>query len=517
MVESENRGNFEVNVEAIEEFREGNIHIEWHNGMPIRIRHNQNGNTITPIPIAHDPVKYPQGIRPFIRKVKTLGGTVLLFEGKSFSIDTLTQFLNRGTGSNKEYVRYAIEALNFDSDIIFRPPSFYTENGYLLFPSIDEIITESENELQELVKESLNIGQVDEKIISEGDALLTNKQKLLGHAITGAVVANNLRMEDYNYTIDAIGTKDTGKSFATKYALFKYFGRSPESRYVLKGDILNSAFRNIKVQSVSNLPIYIEEAEISPHIMKQIKSSGTSLRGKVNQSFNFYQTQTTFIPSRNSREVNDNPDEQEAVEKRMATFWFDDSDEIVGAKKKDGSMFMDKLREQKGGLIYDKLKNITIPDLKKMYYDLKGKYKDQRELLVRYGAWITGEDITQLKMDFGVEQEEDWLFDIIDWINKQENDIVKNQRIGKTGRFYGNMLLITKRLFDLYVSSVKYFPYKTFTSFGKYCKSKNIAKYYMGSLSRENIKEAIISVDMEKYGENWNSKFENLIADLTWK
>ena len=71
---------------------------------------------------------------------------------------------------------------------------------------------DSGNKIQELLKENMRIGDVDERLILEGKGLLTNKQSLVYYTIPAVVVANILGVEDYKRIIDPIGTSDTGRA-----------------------------------------------------------------------------------------------------------------------------------------------------------------------------------------------------------------------------------------------------------------------------------------------------------------
>ena len=110
---------------------------------------------------------------------------------------------------------------------------------------------------QKILKDSLNIGQIDFNVYNEGIGLLTPKQLTLYYGVIGANIINVIEYEDFLITIDAIGESDTGKSFTVDMTLAMDYGIF---RAKMQDDALMKAFRHHAIAGATNLPIYIEEA-----------------------------------------------------------------------------------------------------------------------------------------------------------------------------------------------------------------------------------------------------------------
>lgn len=406
--EINNTNAFDTHTEEVESWSFENYTIIWTHqqmpGFPCLIKHlKDGGDTILPISIIYDPLDCPNGIREKIKKVKSQDNkTIFLMNGESYELEEFVKTLCDNPKS-KEWFRYALEALNYEKDFIFRPPSLFIENNHLQFPASDKLYPNHDNQLQKSIVDNLNIGEVDKKIIDEGIKLLIPYQKQYAtyFIIPAMTVINALGIKDFHYMLDLVGTRDTGKSFAITLALHHWFGISSEM--IISGDVLNSSFRHMKLSSATNLPLYIEEAELPENVQKQMKSKGMSMRGKPNLTFDTYSSLATFILSRNTRTEAKDSDEKDAIDKRKLTIFFDENDIVNSQMKSVGEQYRRKLLEQKGGKLYSILKNKTIKQITDKFYEMQTKYNDSRNLLLHFGMWLSDADVSQNNFDFGKE------------------------------------------------------------------------------------------------------------------
>ena len=324
----------------------GRYRVSWDNNMPVKRLIYVDGRISPPEPITidWDQERYPHGICHAIEKVKFKDNkrqwnTLYIFEDEKYTTEEFIKKINRERDS--KWFRFAIELIE-SKEVELRPLAFYEDGDHFTFPDLNNIITDSNNKIQGLLKDNLHIGDIDEGLIDEGVALLTDKQKIIYYTIPAVVLANVLGIEDYKQIIDLIGISDTGKSFSVNVALHHWFGISPS--FKLKSDAVNSLFRSQYIQSATNLPIYIEEATISNKIMRSLKSAGKGMRGKQNLSFDIYESEATFILSRNTRETDEDSDEQDAINKRVLSYYFDENDKVSDVDKNKGKMYIYKLR-----------------------------------------------------------------------------------------------------------------------------------------------------------------------------
>ena len=502
----------------------GKYRVSWNgNNMPVKEFIYRDGHIGSPEPITidWDRERYPYGILGVIEKVKFKDNkgqwnTLYIFEGEKYTTEEFIKKINRERDS--KWFRFAIELME-SREVDMRPLAIYEDGNHFTFPDPNNIITDSNNKIQELLKDNLHIGDLNEDLINEGILLLTNKQKIVYYTIPAVVLANILGLEDYKRIIDLIGASDTGKSFVVNMALHHWFGISPN--FKLKSDAVNSLFRSQLIQSATNLPIYIEEATISNKIMRSLKSAGNGIRGKQNLSFDIYSSEATFILSRNSRETDENFDEQDALaNKRVLSYFFDENDKISDVDKDKGKMYIHKLKGANGGLLYEKLREVSKESLEDHYWLSDKMFPDKREFLLHYGAWLIGADINSLKTDFGEEQEEEILIGILQWLDSFTHEDRKGQRIQSLTQLDGDLLKLSKELIDMYFGEHRNIPYKSFNNFakGQAKKYPNVVKYHQTSVNKlSKTYTLIINLDsfISEIGEDWRTKFKGILYLLT--
>ena len=281
-----------------------------------------------------------------------------------------------------------INALPID-DGEYREPKFYKEDGLIKFP--EKFYARRDDSYQRILKNSINIGNIDPEIYDEAVSLMAKhpKQLTMHYAIIGGNIINVLGIEDYLNTIDAIGESDSGKSFAVDTTLQICYGISNAK---LQDDAMSSGFRHHNIAGSTNLPIHIEEAMMDEKSLKRLKSTGKNVRGNTDKSLTVYSVEITFIFSRNteSKDVkNTDPDEQKAIDKRVHKFTFLSDDVIKDNQEKiNGSKFIQKIKEMPGGLLYEKLKSKPIREIVQKYHELKAVETKPEYVISRLGAWI---------------------------------------------------------------------------------------------------------------------------------
>ena len=281
----------------------------------------------------------------------------------------------------------------------YREPKFYIENGRIKFPY--KYYARRNDSYQKILTNALKIGPVDPELYREGMELLRKhpKQLTLHYALIGANVMNVLDYEDYLMTIDAIGEPDTGKSFAINLTLKMDYGISNAK---MNDDALRASFRHHAIAGSTNLPIYIEEALMDEKSFYRLKSTGKNVRGNMDKSLTVYDVLATFVFSRNTESkdvMNIDPLERKAQDKRIFKFMFEKGDVITNEKEKStGRDFLKRITDLPGGMIYEKLKGITVTEIISKYRSLRQdeslqSVKDKKEssqvkVISKLGAWI---------------------------------------------------------------------------------------------------------------------------------
>ena len=268
----------------------------------------------------------------------------------------------------------------------YREPKFYIEDGFIKFP--ENYYARRKVDYQKILKDALNIGQIDLNIYNEGISMLNPKQKTLHYAIIGANVMNVIEYEDFLITIDAIGNTDTGKSFSINVTLVLDYGIF---RAKMNDDSLKKAFRHHAIAGATNVPIYIEEALLDQESMKRLKSTGKNVRGNIDKSLTTYDVLATFIFSRNteSKDMKDiDAMEKKAIDKRVYKFVFDKNDVIDKVTQDKGKEFINRTKNMEGGMLYEKLKKRNINEIDTKYRELKRREDDGRKVIALLGAWI---------------------------------------------------------------------------------------------------------------------------------
>ena len=276
------------------------------------------------------------------------------------------------------------------NDGIFREPKFYLDGNHIMFP--DLFYAKRDDSYQRILKDALQKGKVNQAFYDEGITLLKKypKQLTLCYAIYGANIVNFLAINDFPITIDAIGERDTGKSFSIVLSLKLGYGIGEA---ILQDDAINSSFRHHAIANSTNLPIYVEEANMGWDNLSKLKSRAKNIRGNADKSLTSYDTLSTWIFSRNSERQEDLPDptEREAQRKRIYKFIFEKEDVVPDETRAIGKNFLNKIQGEPGGLIYEKLKDKNTTEIREKYFDLIKEHRDGRVVVSLLGAWIMGD------------------------------------------------------------------------------------------------------------------------------
>jgi hypothetical protein len=272
----------------------------------------------------------------------------------------------------------------------YREPKFYFEDDHILFPA--NFYARRDDSYQKILKNALKIGEINMELYEKGIEMLRKfpKQLTLFYSVIGANIVNILDINDYPITIDAVGHKDTGKSYAIDMALKLAYGIGEA---ILQDDAIKSAFRHHATANSTNLVIYIEEAKLSAEEMKKMKSKALNLRGNSDKSMTVYGTKTTWVLSRNSKDDGSTltKDEREAQEKRIYEYIFTEDDVVPAEIQAIGKDYKDKIKDEPGGLLYKKVKEKTITEMKKKYFELLNTNEESmanQKRIARFGAWI---------------------------------------------------------------------------------------------------------------------------------
>jgi hypothetical protein len=170
----------------------------------------------------------------------------------------------------------------------------------------------------------------------------------------------------------------------------------------MNDDALRASFRHHAIANSTNLPIYIEEALMDERSLSRLKSTGKNVRGNMDKSLTVYDVLATFVFSRNTESKDASsidPLERKAQDKRILKFMFERGDVITSEKEKStGRDFLKRITDLPGGVIYEKLKGITVTEIISKYRSLKQdesiqSEKDKKEssqikVISKLGAWI---------------------------------------------------------------------------------------------------------------------------------
>ena len=442
-------------------------------GMPYLQHKTKDGHKFQNITLSNfDDQKYPDGIRPEIKRVKTsTGDTVFLFENQRFTMEEMINHFKPDSVKNRELFRYALQCLKVEEQTIYEPYIIEKDN-HLYFPDIKNIYSDPKNEIQSFYVNSLKIGDVNQDFIKQGRDLLSKypKQLEIYLIIPAQVVVNLLGVEDFLYTLEVISGRDTGKSFSIKVTMHHFEGITE----VYKGDVLNSNFRINKISSGTNLSFYVEEAEISSKIRRMMKTTGKTGRGKPDQSIPFYESKFSLILSENSREEDTNQYEQEAQDKRFLQIYLNDKDVIHEHERGLGKRYLNRMKKENGGLLFTEiLKKFTIDELKDKYFELDEKYSNILELLLHYGEYLTGINY-EYDIDFGEKEEDNWLKIFYEWALSlsdyyKQRDIRKNLAINRDSSTNTTVIEIVfdDEIFQLFKSDHRDLPFSRISDFRK--------------------------------------------------
>lgn len=327
--------------------------------------------------------------RPIKGRVKRLlgdsGEDIILFNEKIYNKPEFVKMMVYPSSANA--FTECINALPVSKKELYEP-KLYVQDGHITFPS--HFYAKHSDSYQQILENSLNVGDVDEKTYSEWQELLKKypKQLTLRYAIIGANIINVLGINDYPITIEAIGESDTGKSFTCVATLQLDYGIGSA---VLQDDAMNSAFRHHALASSTNLPVYVEEAKIQDKT--KLKSLGKNLRGKADLTLEPYEVHMTLILSLNtdtSAELD--PTEDKALKKRILTYRFKKDDVVPEEERLAGKKFLKRARSMHGGKLYEMLKGKSCDEINEKYSELSSTIKDQKLVVVKLGAWIMDDD-----------------------------------------------------------------------------------------------------------------------------
>lgn len=427
--------------------------ITWRNGMPAMITYsayNSAESKTEYIPMKFNDAIYrvqqlsekwdgKSGIFNHLeRAVDQYGKVYILFENRSF---TLEEFVKELSVSNSQVDRmHLFKALTTIplSQRTIRSVEVFKDGDHLKIPSVGEMFTNGE--LQEMLKQSMRIFRPNTEyptLESVKTAILKHfkirrKQitslQLIAGRITLNVISQFNPLKDYNSIVDAIGDPDTGKSHAIRIALMFLEGIDFSSTgFQPKYDAIKGRFRNAVFDGLTNLAIYVQEADLDAETLKRMKSLGFTIKGHTDQRYDVYKGKTTFILSRNSAQVDLNLNESEANRKRLESIYFGSEDKVTDPKtQSSGDEFEAKILTLGGGYLYEMWETHSITEMIGIYQDLLRRYP-LKEVATRFGAWLL--DIEPV-LEFGIEDEENWRDLLVQYCilaMKGSNQRLKNQ------------------------------------------------------------------------------------------
>jgi len=370
--------------------------VTWKNGLPIKITFSAKTIAEQLIPFKFENTKFKNGLLPhLIKGHDEKNNTLIIIDKEVYPLELfITEYAEP---SRRVDFRFALEALPISNEVFYQP-FVRQEGGFFVFPT--NLYSRRDSPLQKQFIKNLNIGKIEPSLIKEAFDMLKKhlKQWTLSRMIVGATIVNWLEIKDFLFGVKAIGSRDTGKSFAVGITNKICFGIS--SDFLFSNDALNSDFRNALTGSLTNLPVYIEE--IKKDNLRDQKSRGKNFRGDPSQNVKIYERKSTLIFSANTDIEDINPDEQDAINKRIIATYFNENDSIPENEKILGDELLDKLKNSSGGLVFEKLKNKPIRDLKNKARELMKKNLNSGIFLVRMGEFIL--DLPEEPIDFGEKQ-----------------------------------------------------------------------------------------------------------------
>lgn len=397
--------------------------VEWNDGMPYTVKlkfkkneekkeDEEDGSFVreySPIVLKNYNTQNGSIQEKIDRCMGKAGNELILYDGEVFSKEDFVKEFAFPKDFDK--FTFALEALPLRKKVI-REPSLYEDNGFLKFP--DHPYASREESYQKVLIDNLNLGKVDQGIYDEGISLMKKfpKQITLFYAIVGSNIINVLKLNhDYNITVEAIGSSDSGKSFVIYCALKLCYGIGQGA--VIGDDSMNAHFRHHAIAGSTNLILYIEEAKIKDK--KMLKSIAKNIRGNPNKTLKIYGNDVTIVLSMNTEEQEDNENERKAIEKRVPEFYFDDSDVVPSEIRSIGKKYLNKLSNISSGLLYDKLEQKPIELIKQKYFELLESEKGNIKRIVSLmGAWLM--DDSDFIPTFSDPPSPEILMDFYSWI-----------------------------------------------------------------------------------------------------
>ncbi len=480
-------------------------------GNPIKIIHRKENDQVIAIPLKNDPAMDPNGIRENIKKYKTKKAgketTMILYHDESYE---LNEFVDKFTESkHRDDLRYCLHAIQYETGelMLF---GFRVENNLLIPPDYIHSFLPRESGIARMMKDNIllsdNMDEVKKSAL-EHYSILTNKQKNAYLLVIGAFLANNAKLRDFNYSVDIIGSRDVGKSLAIIAALHDFIGFTSGIR--LKYDALDSDFRAQRLLDEINIPLYLEEGKLKPQVLKSLKSGGTGVRGRADQSLRTMVQKATLIISRNSRDTDINYDEREAVAKRMPSIYFNSSDAIRDPKLQvKGEELRKRLDDTPGGILFNC--NVDLNVVWDLYTELYPQFKDERKVLISIVSRIF--DFPLPKFDFGTEPSDNIITSIFDFYdaitagyNTPEIKNFKGQNINEIMEFdeKEKVLLLSRNAFELFLSEYTSFKtqFENFNQFVNFCKDQGL-KYHSSKKIGKSFKAVVFLKLKDNEGDN---------------
>ena len=175
------------------------------------------------------------------------------------------------------------------------------KQGYLVLPHASDIYTE--NDFAKTILACMRLGKDGGQLKMQFDAtwnVMNPKQRCDVAAATGIPIMNIVN--DLYSTVAlrshllSYGITESAKSWTHIMALKQVWGIFLTRDSLLTGDALGSTYRLYAILSSTNLPVYIDDSTLVAEKIRDIlKSSGSTIRGKADQTFNQYTIKATLL------------------------------------------------------------------------------------------------------------------------------------------------------------------------------------------------------------------------------
>ena len=287
----------------------------------------------------------------------------------------------KATNVNPKFHSDALQAFSLIKPAGEEPPKLeliIDKENHLILPHAYDIY--AENDFSKTILACMRLGKDEDQLRVQFDAAwkaMNPKQRCDIAAATGIPVMNILN--DYYSTVAlrshilSYGITEAAKTWTYLMAMKLVWGVFLTRDSLLTGDALGSAYRLYAILSSTNLPILIDDStQVAEKIRDILKSSGSTIRGKADQTFNPYAIKATLLTTaQHNVFLGGAISDEQAINRRLYTQPY--NQRVESSRKGTYEALLDDVAS--GGLIYHVLRKYsarTLFDIVRYYKEVTG-------------------------------------------------------------------------------------------------------------------------------------------------